>query len=248
MIGREQVVQNFRENGVVRIKNFFAGQEVQEIRRRIDRFIRDELDSKPPEASTREADGTTVRNLWHLEKHCPYFQELADRPEIRGLVAELVNGEPILMAVETFNKPARVGSGVPYHQDNAYFCLEPADALTVWVAIDDVTVENGAVYFVEGSHKEGMLPTKKSGVAGNSIGLAEPPLVAKDDQLCATLTAGDATIHHCQTIHHSDPNRTDQSRLGLLFVFRGAHAKHNPRLLSSYQEAVAATPPTQGRG
>ena len=37
--------------------------------------------------------------------------KLAERPEIRTLVAKLVHGEPDLMAVETFNKPARVGSG-----------------------------------------------------------------------------------------------------------------------------------------
>jgi ectoine hydroxylase-related dioxygenase (phytanoyl-CoA dioxygenase family) len=247
MFDQSEIVRTYNEKGVVRIPAFLSKEEVRTVRERIDRFIRDELDLCGPQASTREADGKTVRNLWHLEKYCDYFQELADRHEIRNLVAELVNGEPVLVAVETFNKPARIGSGVPYHQDNAYFCLNPPDALTVWVAIDEVTVENGAVYFVEGSQKNGMLPTKKSGVAGNSIGLAEAPAVSKEKQFCATLQPGDATIHHCQTIHHSDPNKTDRSRLGLLFVFRGAHAKQTDRLLSNYKEAVTATPPTQGR-
>jgi ectoine hydroxylase-related dioxygenase (phytanoyl-CoA dioxygenase family) len=248
MFDTEEIVREYNDKGVVRIREFLRPAEVAAIRQEIDRFIREDLDSKPPQTSTREADGKTVRNLWHLEEHCAYFQELAGRADIRSLVAELVNGEPVLMAVETFNKPARIGSGVPFHQDNAYFCLEPPDALTVWIAIDDVTIENGAVYFVEGSHQGGMLPTKKSGVSGNSIGMAELPTTPKDQQFCATLAAGDATIHHCQTIHHSDPNKTDRSRLGLLFVFRGEHAKPIERLLSSYQEAVAATPPAPSRG
>jgi ectoine hydroxylase-related dioxygenase (phytanoyl-CoA dioxygenase family) len=248
MIDNDHIVREYNDKGVVRIRGLLSPKEVQEIRAEIDRYIRDDLDSQPPQTSTREADGKTVRNLWRLEEYHPYFRAMAKRPEIRDLVAKLVHGEPVLMAVETFNKPARIGSGVPYHQDNAYFCLGPPDALTVWVAIDDVTVDNGAIYFVEGSHKAGMLPTKKSGVAGNSIGLAEPPTAPKEEQFCATLSAGDATIHHCQTIHHSDPNKTDCSRLGLLLVFRGDHAKPIERLLSTYQEAVAATPPTQGRG
>jgi ectoine hydroxylase-related dioxygenase (phytanoyl-CoA dioxygenase family) len=66
----------------------------------------------------------------------------------------------------------------------------------------------------------------------------------KAAQFCATLNPGDATIHHCQIIHHSDPNTTDQSRLGLLLVFRGAHTRQVDRLLSNYKEAVSATPPT----
>ena len=89
------------------------------------------------------------------------------------MIAPLVHGEPLLCAVETFNKPARVGSGVPYHQDNAYFCQTPPDMLTVLIAIDAVTEANGPVYFVKGSHQGGMLPTMPSGVRGNSIGMAE---------------------------------------------------------------------------
>ena len=247
MIDQDEIVREYNEKGVVRVRQFFSEEEVKAIRCELDRFIREDLDTKSPQASTREADGKTVRNLWHLEEHCKFFQELADRPEIRNPIAQLVNGDPVLIAVETFNKPARVGSGVPYHQDNAYFCLDPPDALTLWVAIDQVTVENGAVYFIEGTHKDGVLPTRKSGVAGNSIGMAEAPATPKEQQFCGTLNPGDATIHHCQTIHHSDPNKTDNSRLGLLFVFRGAHAKPVDRLLSTYKAAVASTPPTQGR-
>ena len=54
----------------------------------------------------------------------------------------MVHGEPVSMGVETFNKPAKVGSGVPPHQDNAYFCLTPPDALTIWIALDAATMES----------------------------------------------------------------------------------------------------------
>lgn len=230
----------YREKGVVRIGNFVDVDCVAEIRQELARFIAEDLDSAPSEACTRERDGTTVRNLWHLEEYCAYFRELALRPDIIDLVRALVDDNPVLIAVETFNKPAILGSGVPYHQDNAYFCLAPPDALTIWIAIDPVTTENGPVYYIEGSHKLGMLPTKQSGVTGNSIGLANPPDVPKEKQLCATLKPGDASIHHCLTIHHSDPNTTENSRLGLLLVYRGAHTKKSDELLSNYTRAVQA--------
>jgi ectoine hydroxylase-related dioxygenase (phytanoyl-CoA dioxygenase family) len=146
----------------------------------------------------------------------------------------LVNGEPVLAAIETFNKPARIGSGVPYHQDNAYFCRTPPDMLTVWVAMDAATLDNGPVYYVKGSHIQGVLPTKKSGVAGNSMGMATEPNVPLSEQFCGTLQPGDALIHHCQTIHHSAPNKSDQSRLGLLLVFYGAHTQVDPQLQAAY--------------
>ncbi len=243
MIDHDQIQQNYERDGVVRIREFFPDETVSEIRAELQRYMHDDLSSKPDDARTLEADGKTVRNLWRLEQHSEYFRELAKRTDITSLMAKLVNGDPELAAVETFNKPARIGSGVPYHQDNAYFCRTPADMLTLWIAIDPVTFENGAVFFVKGSHKDGLLPSVPSGVTGNSIGLAEPPTVPLEEQFLATLAPGDATIHHCETIHHSAPNLTDHSRLALLFVFRGAHTTINHQLRKVYDGARTATPP-----
>lgn len=243
MSEHDQLVDEYNRDGVMRIRKFFSPEQVNEIREELERYIREDLASKPADARTLEADGKTIRNLWRLNEHNAYFRKLAEQPEITELVAKLVNGEPVLSGVETFSKPARIGSGVPLHQDNAYFCQTPPDMLTVWVAIDRVTVENGAVYFIKGSHKQGILPTKPSGVTGNSIGLAEADETPKSEQFCATLEPGDATIHHCEVIHHSDPNHTDQSRVGLLFVYRGTHTETSPELKAAYTEAVTATPP-----
>ena len=239
----QRVLHDYSQDGVVRIPRFFTASEVNRVRQEIDRYIREDLDSKPRDAATREADGVTVRNLWRLQQHNPVLRELADKASIRSLVATLVNGNPILQGVETFNKPARVGSAVPEHQDNAYFCQIPPDMLTIWIAIDAVTQSNGPIYFVKGSHRQGVLPTKPSHVRGNSIGLAEPISVPLDDQFCGLLNPGDATIHHCNTIHHSGPNTTADSRLGLLLVYRGEHTRTDRSLKVAYDTASRLTPP-----
>ncbi|MBL4883347.1 MAG: phytanoyl-CoA dioxygenase family protein [Planctomycetaceae bacterium] len=243
MNNHSQVIEQYQRDGVVRISQLFSAEMITKIREELQRYICEDLDAKPADARTLEADGKTIRNLWRLEQHCPYFRQLAQQAELVELIGQLVGGEPVLCGVETFSKPARIGSGVPYHQDNAYFCQTPPDMLTLWIAIDRVTVENGAVTFILGSHQQGMLPTKPSGVTGNSIGLANEPTTPKSEQFCATLEPGDATIHHCQIIHHSDANQTDQSRLGLLFVYRASHTKTDSQLKHDYTTAVTTTPP-----
>jgi phytanoyl-CoA hydroxylase len=238
-----KLLRDYEMNGVVLIRQFLSDAEVAAVRSELNRYIREDLSSKPADASTLEADGVTVRNLWRLEQHSTRLLALAERADVRALIAPLLRGEPVLAAVETFNKPARIGSGVPYHQDNAYFCRTPPDMLTVWIAIDAVTEENGPVFFVKGSHRNGVLPTRPSGVRGNSIGLAEPSSVALAEQFCALLAPGDATIHHCNTIHHSAPNTTAHSRLGFLLVYRGSHTQTDPALKATYTAAATATPP-----
>jgi phytanoyl-CoA hydroxylase len=238
-----QCVDDYERDGVIRVRGLFSADEVATIRAELERYMRDDLASKPADARTLEADGKTVRNLWRLEIHHPSMLPMVEKPEIVSLVSRLVHAEPLLMGVETFNKPARIGSGVPYHQDNAYFCQTPPDMLTIWIAMDPVTLANGPVYYVRGSQKNGILPTRPSGVKGNSIGLAEPPAVPLEEQFCGLLDPGDALIHHCEAIHHSAPNTSDFPRLGLLLVYRGKHTQTDPDLKAAYTAAVTATPP-----
>jgi phytanoyl-CoA hydroxylase len=238
-----ELQSDYERDGVICIRQFLGADEVAAVRAELERYIRDDLGSKPLDARTLERDEKTVRNLWRLEQHNAFFRTLGEREDIRALVAPLVHGEPLLCGVETFNKPARIGSGVPYHQDNAYFCQTPPDMLTVWIAIDPVTEANGPVFFLKGSHRVGMLPTRLSGVRGNSIGLADSPATPLNEQFCGLLNPGDATIHHCETIHHSAPNTTDHARLGLLLVYRGSHTQTDPKLKEAYAVAVATTPP-----
>lgn len=238
-----QLLADYERDGVVLVRQFLTADEVVAVRAELERYIREDLAAQPVDARTLEKDERTVRNLWRLEKYNPFFRALGERADITAMIAPLVRGEPVLVGVETFNKPARIGSGVPFHQDNAYFCQTPPDMLTVWIAMDAVTAANGPVFFIQGSHQQGMRPTKPSGVRGNSIGLAAAPEVPLSGQFCGLLEPGDATIHHCETIHHSAPNTTDHSRLGLLFVYRGSHTQTDPALKAAYAAAVAATPP-----
>ena len=111
-------VADYERDGVIVIPGFLTQDQVADIRSELARYIEHDLQSKPADAATMEADGRTVRNLWRLELHNPLMRQFAEAPWIREIVAPLVHGDPVLAGVETFNKPARIGSGVPYHQDN----------------------------------------------------------------------------------------------------------------------------------
>jgi hypothetical protein len=233
-------VREYRQAGFVRIQGFFSAEDIQEIRDAIARYLRDTLPNVPITDRVLESDGISVRNLWRMEIHSEFFRKLSKRPTFSELLPEFLNGNPVCTGVETFNKPARVGSGVPWHQDNAYFCLTPADSLTVWVALDPVTVENGAVRYLRGSHRHGLFAHATSGVQGNSMQLAGPPPV-DGEECCATLEPGDVIFHHCQVLHRSEPNRTSKPRCGLLLVFRGEHTKEDPSLKTDYRKALETT-------
>jgi ectoine hydroxylase-related dioxygenase (phytanoyl-CoA dioxygenase family) len=234
-----QLTADYERDGYLRIRGFLSPARLAEVRGRLEKYQREIVPGLSEGDRTYEADGKTVRNLWRLENHDPFFADLAQQADILKLVASLVHGTPESKGVETFNKPAKVGSGVPPHQDNAYFCQSPGDMLTVWIAMDPATVENGPIYYLKGSHKLGMMPHRASGVKGNSFGLAAMPPHEKSDEFCGTLEPGDALIHHCQTVHWSAANKTDRPRCGMLLVYRGTHTKDVPEMKEAYAAALA---------
>jgi phytanoyl-CoA hydroxylase len=237
MMNTGQILADYERDGVVSLHSFLSPEELKRVREELDQYTRDVAPGLAGSEVTFEADGKSARNLWRMEQHSLFFAELARKPEILEVIRPLLHGEPVNLGVETFSKPARIGSGVPPHQDNAYFCQQPPDVLTVWVAMDAVTEGNGPVYYARGSHKMGLLPHKASGVKGNSIGLAEK--FEHTNPFIGLLEPGDALIHHCQTVHYSGPNRTEHPRCGLLMVYRGAHTETDPVLKAAYDQARA---------
>ena len=231
----EQLKEEYQRDGFVTVSGLMSEEIVAAIQCELDHYIAGTLPCLPPEDYVLEAEGGPVRNLWRLEKHSQYFAELGKNEGMAALVGALVNGKPVLMAIESFNKPARVGSIVPPHQDNAYFCLTPPDALTAWIAIDPVTKENGPVHYIPGSHIDGTLPHTASNVPGNSMGLRDTVLI--HNAHAALLQPGDAILHHSNTIHYSNPNRSGLPRRALLMVYRGAHCAKDPALHERYQLA-----------
>jgi len=105
-------------------------------------------------------------------------------------------------------KPALHGDEVPWHQDNGYWKFKPANAISLWMALDDADEENGCMRFVPGSHKAGEAGHQR---AGEYIA----QIKADADESLAVpvpLPAGSAVFHHCQTLHNTQPNRSMRQR------------------------------------
>lgn len=230
--------------GFLHLPGLISREHLAEIERNLAAYIESVAPALPTEdivyEPTAAGSPTKIRNLWRMDRHSPYFSELAGSAGLRGLLGTLLNGEPVVMTVELFAKPARVGSAVPFHQDNAYFNLVPPDALTCWIAIDDSTIENGCIHYLRGSHKPGLRRHVPSGVRGNSQMLADTALAADFEDVLGILSPGDAVLHHCCLWHRSEPNLSDRWRRGLLIVYRGAHCRVDPVGARNYMEALTA--------
>src|SRR5262245_50086369 len=76
-------------------------------------------------------------------------------------VAEQLIGPNIKGATSQLTFKMR-GNTKPFgwHQDNGYGELDPYNALTCLTALDDATVENGCLWLIPGSHRQGQIDVR----------------------------------------------------------------------------------------
>jgi len=117
-------------------------------------------------------------------------------------------------------KPAFTGQPVLWHQDGAYWTLSPMEALTVWLAVDESTTENGCLRMIPGSHELPLhKPTIRTDEPNMLFSAADETLVRewveKRGVVEIELQPGDVSIHHPSLLHHSEPNTSAKRRCGL---------------------------------
>jgi phytanoyl-CoA hydroxylase len=224
-MARDTLISNaasrFEEDGFLILDRIFSEEEIAPVSDEIDRIIAGERSYVPERDLVFEpgAAERRLRNAFRLHLYNPLFLEFAKSPKLTGVLGELL-GHPLrLYGSQLFAKPARVGTVVPKHQDMAYWPFDPPELITAWIALDDSTKENGCVRFFAGSHKLGMLPHASSNVSGNSLGLAEHPAVNALPEHAVEVARGSVVLHHSLTVHHSEPNRSDRDRRGLVYIY-----------------------------
>lgn len=114
-------------------------------------------------AADRVAAASGDERLDLIRKFMSFVQEdarltaLAKHPSILSVVRRLCGSEDVTMMQDmALLKPPGGGREKPWHQDNAYFTLEPGTPIVgVWIALDEATAENGCMHILPGTHREG---------------------------------------------------------------------------------------------
>ena len=153
----------------------------------------------------------------------PAMHDVLWNPAFTVVASQLLEGQVRFWHDQLFCKPPRHGGVVAWHQDYSYWTrTKPIAHLTCWIALDDVSRENGCLHYIPGSHRWPLLPI--TGLAGDMNAIQS----VLDDQQKAhfrpvpvEFAKGHASFHHSLTIHGSYANRSDRPRRGLVInVFR----------------------------
>lgn len=158
--------------------------------------------------------------------------DFATQPELMEIAAQLIGEDLILWGTTVFGKPAHGGKETPWHQDGDYYPIRPLETITIWMALDDVTPENGPLRMIPGSHKQRKLFShhweENADLSINLVCDSEHFDASTAEDLL--LEAGQVSFHDVYMTHGSKPNRTDKRRAAFVARIMPGHCHYDHQL------------------
>lgn len=198
-------VSQFNEKGYVFPIDLFSEEEAEANRAYFDKLLQ--------MASDAGLDRYSV-NGWH--SHCAGVWDLVTDDRILDCVEDILGPNLVCRMTHYFSKSPGDAKAVYWHQDASFWNLTPSKVVTVWLAIDDVDVENGAMKLFPGTHLLGRIPfewvsDEEDGVLNQHV--HNPERYA--EPVSVELKAGQISLHTDMLLHGSQPNPSNRRRCGL---------------------------------
>lgn len=167
----------------------------------------------------------TVRDR-HLD--APFIMDLFSKPEITEVLAQLLGPDILLWRSHVFNKPPG-GALIPWHQASTYMLEDYKQPilhtpnkntlfqLTVWIAVDESTLENGCIEFIPGSHSQMRKISIGKGEKFYSSQFEMDVDLEKNKPVPMPLKPGQFVVFSERCVHGSKANNTNNRRMGINF-------------------------------
>ncbi len=182
----------------------------------------------PPEVAARyrsrfEAYETANGGWYELSKGQKLYllqtwaAELASHDRILDAVEDVLGPDLMCWGLSLFVKDAKDASYVTWHQDSTYWGLSKPDVVTAWTALSPATRESGCMKMLPGSQALDQLPHTDTLAAKNLLTRGQEIAVEVDESEAEylELQPGEISLHHVRTVHASEPNMSDDRRIGV---------------------------------
>lgn len=214
--------QQLETNGYFLLDNVFTREEMDMLAAQI------EAHQKRHEERIAAKGGTEGISRAKEISFTPFLAEqdddlraFATRPEFVAIATQLLGPDIDLYWNQAVFKEPEGEKEFPWHQDDGYTPVSPSPYLTLWLALNDATEENGCIWVLPGSHKNGVVEHKPS-----PIGLICHASDDPDQGVPVPVKAGSLAVFYSLTMHKSGVNRSQGSRKAYILQYSHAGLKN----------------------
>ena len=214
-------VERFHKEGYLIVPDLFTNGEVVEWKRALQERIKNDdlLD-----------EGAGVRVWFCHEMDELTTSHVTSNPKMRNVLQHIIGPNVEFLSVKAVFKNATTNFQSPWHQDWHYW--HGSTKISVWIALDDATQENGCLRLIPRSHNS--IVEMEDVQDGKGFVHRIPEGAVCDQPVTdAVVRAGDAIFFHDLTLHASCPNLNGKDRWSAIATYRDASKKDESTIWKS---------------
>jgi ectoine hydroxylase-related dioxygenase (phytanoyl-CoA dioxygenase family) len=222
----EEHIRFYETNGYLQLDNVLTMREVEGLHVALDVAVQDRQKFHVNEGPRQDPEYTKVFlqvvNLW---ERYPAIEDYVHHRRVAEIARALTRSSFVrLWHDQALIKYPQDSKATAWHQDKVYWPMNETGALSCWMALDDVTVQNGCMWFIPGSHKLGPLdPVDLREASPESLLTLLPDEMRKNVKPVAVeMKAGSCTFHNGLTFHYAGPNTTQRPRRAMVTIYMPA--------------------------
>lgn len=207
--------REYQENGYFLLEDVFTQAEMDELARHIEALQRrheEDIRAKGGTEGISRANEITFTAF--LAEQDDAIRSFATRPEFVAISTQLLGPDVDLYWNQSVFKQPEGKREFPWHQDDAYTPVTPSPYLTLWLALNDATVENGCIWVLPRSHKRGLVEHRPS-----PIGLICHDSNDPDQGVPVPVKAGSIAVFQSLTMHKSGVNSSTGPRKAYILQY-----------------------------
>jgi phytanoyl-CoA hydroxylase len=177
-----------------------------------------EPDAFDREGRLRQDKALSINKIGHaLHDLDPAFAAFSRAPRLAALARDLGFAAPLLLQSMYIFKQPHIGGEVACHQDSTFLYTDPPSTVGFWFALQDATLENGAMWTLPGGHRAGLKSRfVRAGDGGVRTDVLDPtpwpPPTPENGYVPLPAKKGTLVVLHGQLPHLSGPNTSPLSR------------------------------------
>ena len=173
----------------------------------------------------------------------PQLYEWLFSDEVLDLVQPFLGEDIALFSSHFISKPGHTGKRVPWHEDSAYWrnYMDPMEVVTVWLAIDPSTRENGCMQVIPRTQNNGYSDYEP---VDSAINVFESEIIKpqRDDSraVALELEPNQASLHDGKLQHYSEANTSSMRRCGYTMRYISTRTRINEAKIGHFQKIFLA--------
>lgn len=174
--------------------------------------------------------GAPLQSKWRVKSHLlfTWCDRIVHHPAILDAVEDVIGPNILCWTTNFFIKEPHSPRFVSWHQDAAYWGLEPEEVVTAWVALTPSNLVSGCMKVIPGSHKQAHVHVDT--FAENNLLTRGQEIAVQVDEgkaVSMMLQPGEISLHDIKLVHGSAPNDSDDRRIGLAIRYLPAHVRQS---------------------